>query len=151
MSREMSKQEVPELGMQCQLCGHFIPDVKEPPPKCPECGCPRFRKVDGVWPRDQVTEESVAHLKKHVENCWNYEMDSRTGKTYHALRLKWVLDKRKAYVKDAEKARIVLQQVCAECGLGYAEKHIPMTRIDVMRALAKDNSEIRELLKEFIK
>jgi hypothetical protein len=145
----LSKQATVEEGWQCVLCAHFEPSV-QPPAVCPECNCPKFRRVDSIQPRDRPTEESVAHFKKHVENCFNYSQDSN-GKHFHKLELMWTIDKRKAYQKDPEKSWIVLEQVCKQCHHSYTLKHIPMTRVDVMQRLAKDDPQLRELLKEFIK
>jgi hypothetical protein len=97
-------------------------------------------------PRDLASIESVQHLFKKVENCFNYEQDSR-GKTYHKLELIWKLDKRQAHLQDPTKANVTLEQVCKTCGQSYRIVGIPLSRPDVMRRYLKEVPELKEFIK----
>jgi predicted nucleic acid-binding Zn-ribbon protein len=114
--------------MQCVLCGRFLPNAEEPPKTCPDCGSPKFRRVDSVAPRDVPTPESVAHLKKHVDQCWNWEVNPRTGeKLTHKLELAQRIDR-------TTPDMVVIQQVCKVCQQLYHQECIPKSRADILAA-----------------
>lgn len=115
---------------QCGLCGWVVPDFAKPPEKCPECSCTKFREVFEGEPLDRPSAESVAHLKKKVENCWNYTYDKDGSKKYHPLKLQRVVDKTKATSKDGV---VAIQERCEECGQLYSQQIIPLSRVDVLK------------------
>ena len=135
----MSKQDIVE-GLQCVLCGWFDENAKEPRKQCPECGCGSFRRVDSTAPRDWPSPEAIAHLKKKVENCWNYQQNAGGGKIYHHLKLVDKVDKSKALPTiPADKAFVTIRNVCETCGELYHVEIIPVTRAEVLREHGLEN------------
>jgi hypothetical protein len=86
-------------------------------------------------PRDWPSPESVAHLKKKVENCWNYEQEPGRGKIYHKLELVDVVDKRKAGPDmPLDRAFVLIGSACKTCGQLYSQQFIPVSRADLLAA-----------------
>lgn len=121
------------MEYQCVLCAWHVEDVAESPEKCPGCGNTRFREITRTSPLDHVAPEAVAHLKKRVENCWNYERDPKIGKTYHKLELVREVDRSHAHPGiPPDVAYIVVKEVCKTCRQLYGKEQIPTSRTDVL-------------------
>jgi hypothetical protein len=86
---------------------------------------------------DRVSEESVAHLIKKVEKCFNYETNPITKeKYYHPLKLKQEIDTSGAKAAiPPEKRFVMIRERCEECGQLYTQRMIPGTRPDVLAKL----------------
>jgi hypothetical protein len=130
----MSKQVLVEEGWQCVRCAWFT-DEPGPPKLCRDCGCPIVRRVDGLSPRDRPSPDSVAHFKKKVENCWNYNWDPLHGRTYHRLKLIQRVAKSKADPDiPIDRAQVTIREGCKTCGELYHQEIIPLTRSDLLAA-----------------
>jgi hypothetical protein len=131
---------------QCARCAWLDENATEWPKQCPDCGCPVIRAAtkDTV---DRVTPEAVAHFKKEVKKCWNYDVNPLTSaRTYHDLNLEQHLNTQKAGPKvDPAKGFILVQQRCKHCGQVYNQQFIPVTRVDEFERLGIMN-EVRPFL-----
>lgn len=148
MSSEIPSPLKPRFrfAYQCIRCGWVI-ENKSAPEKCPDCECVKFNfinlryglKAAGI---DRPTPESVAHLKKKVENCFNYDLDPVSQmKTYHKLKL--VREVTKQLGPDPSASHVLIRQVCEECGLLYTQRAIPFTRTDKLQALGINLEDLR--------
>jgi DNA-directed RNA polymerase subunit RPC12/RpoP len=124
------------MNYQCVLCGHYWEAQRERPKQCPDCGCKQIREVQ-KGNMDAVAPESVAHIRKKVENCWNYDVDPRSGaQSYHPLRLIQELDVTKANSKlPVEVAQVTITQRCSRCGMLYGQQIVPLSRSDILERL----------------
>jgi len=126
-----------KLKWQCVLCGFQCPEEAEAPPKqCPDCYCPRFREVTLTQRADHPSPESVAHLKKKMENCPNYDLDPKDGKKYHKLTLVRSIDYSKAKQShDPKQNFLTIQERCSECNQLYSQRVVPLSRPDVLEKI----------------
>jgi predicted nucleic acid-binding Zn-ribbon protein len=126
----------PPLKFQCVLCGYQCPENTEPPDTCPDCNCPKFREVTLMAPADHPSPESVAHLKKKMENCPNYDVGEGGGKQYHRLVLERTINYTKAKVSsDPKLCDITIQERCKECHQLYTQHVVPLSRPDSLEKL----------------
>jgi hypothetical protein len=143
---ELSKP-LAECGWQCCACASFVQTAERPieknrPTQCTECGCRIFRAVTPGAPRDRPSPESVAHLKKPVESCWNYDEDPNLGKVRHKLELVDVVD-------STNPDLVIIKSTCKHCDMVYHQTVIPRTRVDLLKehgleSLAKPGGERHE-------
>ncbi len=125
-----------EMNYQCCLCGHYWENQPHKPDQCPDCGCKMIRDVQ-KGTMDAVAPASVAHLKKRMENCTNYDVDAKSGaQSYHKLDLVREIDVSRANPKlPPENTAVTVRQRCRHCGLLYGQRVIPLSRRDVMEQL----------------
>ena len=116
---------------QCSLCGWFDENAKEPPKQCADCGCSMIREATKET-LDRVDPDAVAHFKKQVKDCWNYDVNPVSGaQSRHHLDLIREIDTRNAGPHvDPEKGMIILRQRCKHCKQIYGQRFIPVTRVD---------------------
>ena len=121
---------------QCALCGWSEENVKEPPVKCKDCGCTSIRESSKDT-LDRVAPDAVAHLKKQVKKCWNYDVHPTSGaQSYHDLDIEQYLVTRYCNPKmDLTRAVITLQYRCKHCKTLYSQEIIPASRVDRFKAL----------------
>jgi rubredoxin len=124
----LDKSELPSY--QCVLCGWLRENVEKPPEKCEECGCTLIREIHEGEPIDHVTPDSVAHLKKRVERCWNYSV-VQGAPSYHPL----VLDTKLEKTVRGGLAFVKITKKCKTCGTPYGVGTVPLTRVDVLDRL----------------
>ena len=119
------------------LCAYLVPeDAVGPPKNCPDCHCSRFREVTELQPADHPSPESVAHLKKKMENCPNYDVGEGGGKSYHKLVLVRTIDYSKAKVSsDPKSCDLTIQERCSECHFLYTQQVVPLSRPDVLERM----------------
>ena len=129
-----AKRPEEKIGFQCIRCTYLVENVEVQPAKCPACEGRMFREVHtkkGRWTPgilDLATEGSVAHLRKKVENCFNYEIDDDTNaKIYHPLKL----------VKDIKVSgsSVKILERCETCKEVYSIHQVPIGRKDVIEKL----------------
>jgi rubredoxin len=125
-----------EKNYQCSLCGHYYEGLETPPTKCSDCGCPMIREV-ARGTMDSVSPEAVAHIRKKMENCPNYDSDPKSGaQSYHKLELVREIDTSRANPKlPLERTCVQVRQRCKHCGLLYAQASIPLSRRDTFERL----------------
>lgn len=121
---------------QCALCGWFDENAKEAPKQCPDCGCSMIREATKET-LDRVAPDSVAHLKKEVKKCWNYDQNPVSGaRSHHDLDLFREIDTSHAGPNvDPEKGMVVIRQRCKHCKQIYGQRFVPVTRLDVFESL----------------
>lgn len=142
------KEEFAERGWQCTLCANFFPEGQEHPAKCPRCGCERFRQISEFSPRDLVADEAVQHLQRTVTKCFNYTVGARSEKIFHDLKLVQRIDITRANA-PAGKGKVVINQICENCGLLYHQNIVPMSRLDVLEKLPKELfAQVKPFLKQ---
>jgi predicted nucleic acid-binding Zn-ribbon protein len=124
------------VAHQCIRCAWY--NIDQPPPNaCPDCGCKNFRTVSLRYglknaELDRPSVESVAHLKKRLDKCINYDLDPLTkAKTYHDLKLARDVTK----TAGNDRALVQITESCSECGLKYTMRSIPVTRTDILQKL----------------
>jgi len=86
---------------------------------------------------DTVNPSAVAHLKRKMDNCPNYDTDPRTGaQSYHKLDLTREIDVSKASLKlKPEVAAVTIRDRCSHCGRLYNQAIIPLSRRDVFERM----------------
>jgi DNA-directed RNA polymerase subunit RPC12/RpoP len=131
---------------QCALCGWFVENATEPPKQCPDCGCKMIREATKET-LDRVKPDAVAHFKKQVKKCWNYDVNPLSGgQSYHDLDLERDIDTRQAGPNvDPSKGLIIVRRRCKHCKQIYGQQIIPVTRIDEFERLGILN-EVRAFL-----
>ena len=131
---------------QCTLCGWFVENPATPPAACPDCGCKLLRQATRDT-LDSVSSDAVAHLKKQVKKCWNYDVNPTTGATsYHNLDLEAYVDTRFCNpMMSVDKAMITVVERCKHCKQTYGQELIPCTRVDRLKEL-KIFDEVKHLL-----
>jgi hypothetical protein len=96
---------------------------------------------------DRVMPDAVAHFKKEVKKCWNYDVNPLTGgRSYHDLELIQRINTKQAGPNvDPEKGIIGVEQRCKHCGQIYRQQIVPVTRLDEFERLGILN-EVRAFL-----
>jgi hypothetical protein len=86
---------------------------------------------------DTVNPSAVAHLKKKMDNCPNYDTDPRTGaQSYHKLDITREIDVTKANLKmKPEIAEVTIRDRCSHCGILYGQRAVPLSRPDVFEQM----------------
>ena len=125
-----------EKNYQCVLCGHYFENAPRRPEQCPDCGCKQIRDVER-GNMDSVNPASVAHLKRKMESCPNYDTDPKTGaQSYHKLDLAREIDVSKANLKlKPEVAAVTIRDKCSHCGILYGQAIVPLSRPDVLERM----------------
>jgi len=125
-----------EKNYQCVLCGHYFENAPRRPEQCPDCGCKQVRDVER-GNMDSVNPASVAHLKRRMESCPNYDTDPKTGaQSYHKLDLAREIDVSKANLKlKPEVAAVTIRDKCSHCGILYGQAIVPLSRPDVFERM----------------
>ena len=125
-----------DKNLQCVLCGHYWENTSTQPDQCPDCGCKMIREVE-KGTMDSVSSESTAHLRKHMDNCPNYDTDPRTGaQSYHKLELVREIDVSKANPKlPPERTAVTVRDRCKHCKILYNQAGIPLSRPDIMERM----------------
>jgi hypothetical protein len=95
-----------------------------------------FREVTEMQPADHPSPESVAHLKKKMIDCPNYDIGEGGEKAYHKLVLVRTIDYSKAKVSsDLKRSDVTIQERCSECHQLYEQRVVPLSRPDVLRKM----------------
>ena len=125
-----------DKNFQCALCGHYWERASTQPDQCPACGCKMIREVQ-KGTMDAVSPESTAHLRKRMENCPNYDLDTRSGAaSYHKLELDREIDVSRANPKlPLDRTAVIVRERCKHCKILYNQASIPLSRPDIMHRI----------------
>jgi hypothetical protein len=98
--------------------------------KCTACGCMMIREVIEEDQLDMPGADSVAHFRKEVEKCWNYQIDKKRpgDKIYHPLKLVREVNKDDPHT-------VFINERCEQCHMLYSKRATPRTRTNVLEKL----------------